>query len=122
MWCSSAGAAPPDYAGHLLEIARTMQEAPALGRAAIAMARPSQLEGRLLAILDSTRSRKPHGRASAWAAGFTAAAIIIPLAALQAQSPLPAPPPPPVPQVVFRDGGPVSPDVQSLPPAVIRTF
>jgi TonB family protein len=81
----SLGAAAPEYAGHLLEIARTMQSSPAMGWAAVAMARPSQLEGRLLAILDSGRSRKSPGRTSAWVAGLVAAAIAVPLAALQAQ-------------------------------------
>jgi TonB family protein len=88
----AAGAAAPDYAGHLLEIARTMQAAPAIGWAAVAMARPSQLEGRLLAILDSRRSRKSRTRASAWIAGLVAAAVAVPLAALQAQN-APAPVP-----------------------------
>ena len=81
----SAGAPAPEYAGHLLEIARTMHSSTAMGWAAVAMARPSQLEGRLLAILDSRRSRKSPGRASAWVAGLVAAAIAVPLAALQAQ-------------------------------------
>jgi TonB family protein len=88
----AAGAAAPDYAVHLLEIARSMQAAPAIGWAAVAMARPSQLEGRLLAILDSRRSRKSHTRASAWIAGLVAAAVAVPLAAIQAQNP-PAPVP-----------------------------
>ena len=88
----ASGAAAPDYAGHLLEIARTMQAAPAIGWAAVAMARPSQLEGRLLAILDSRRSRDSHTRASAWVAALAAAAIVIPLAALQAQDAAPPPP------------------------------
>jgi TonB family protein len=88
----SLGAAAPDYASHLLEIARTMQASPAIGWAAVAMARPSQLEGRLLAILDSRRSRKSPGRASAWVAALVAAAIAVPLAALQAQNTPPAPP------------------------------
>jgi hypothetical protein len=91
----SAGAAAPDYAGHLLEIARTMQASPAIGWAAVAMARPSQLEGRLLSILDSRRNRKSRTRASAWVAGLAAAAIAVPLAALQAQDN-----PPPLPSDV----------------------
>jgi TonB family protein len=85
----SVGAPAPDYASHLLEIARTMQSSPAIGWAAVAMARPSQLEGRLLAILDPRRSRKSHGRASAWLAALVAAAIAVPLSALQAQDPTP---------------------------------
>src|SRR6202035_5507755 len=44
----NSGAGAAEYAGHLLEVARTMQAAPATAWAAIAMARPSQLEGRLM--------------------------------------------------------------------------
>ena len=80
-----AGARASDYAGHLLEVARTMQAAPNLGWAAVAMARRSQLEGRLLAILDSGVNRKAAGRASALAAVLVAVAIVAPLAAVRAQ-------------------------------------
>jgi beta-lactamase regulating signal transducer with metallopeptidase domain len=48
----AAGEKGPDYAAHLLDIAKTAQHrriSPVVG---LAMARPSQLEGRLLAILD----------------------------------------------------------------------
>ena len=48
----AGGARASDYAGHLLEIARSMQSEPATAWAAVAMARRSQLEGRLLSILD----------------------------------------------------------------------
>src|SRR6266849_4790672 len=80
-----AGARASDYAGHLLEVARAMQSAPALGWAAVAMARRSQLEGRLLAILDSGVNRKTAGRASAVAAVAVAVAMVAPLAAVRAQ-------------------------------------
>jgi TonB family protein len=80
-----AGARASDYAGHLLEIASTMQSPPAIECAAVAMARKSQLEGRLLAILDSSRNRKTAGRASAFATALLAVSIVAPLAALQAQ-------------------------------------
>ena len=62
-----------------------MQAAPNLGWAAVAMARRSQLEGRLLAILDSGVNRKAAGRASALAAVLVAVAIVAPLAAVRAQ-------------------------------------
>ncbi len=81
----SAGARASEYAGHLLEVARTMQASPTIGWAAVAMARPSQLEGRLLAILDSRVNRKTPGRAAAIAAAVLAIAIVAPLAAVQAQ-------------------------------------
>jgi TonB family protein len=82
----SAGACASDYAGHLLEIARSMQSPPVFAWAAVAAARRSQLEGRLLAILDSHRNRKAPRRASVIAASFLGIAILAPLAAIQAQS------------------------------------
>ena len=81
----STGARASDYAGHLLEIARTMQSPPAMGWAAVAMARTSQLEGRLLAILDSGRNRKPAGRTAALVTALLAVSIVAPLASLKAQ-------------------------------------
>ena len=52
----AAGAHAREYAGHLLEIAyaSSSQRAPAL---AVGMARPRQLEGRMLAVLDAARDR-----------------------------------------------------------------
>ena len=80
-----AGARASDYAGHLLDVARTMQTAPAMGWAAIAMARPSQLEGRLLAILDPAVNRQCPRRASAGLIALLAVVAIAPLAAMQSQ-------------------------------------
>ena len=81
----SAGARASDYAGHLLEVARTLQSAPAMGWATVAMARRSQLEGRLLAILDSGVNRAAASRASALVAALVAVALVAPLAAVRAQ-------------------------------------
>ena len=53
-----AGAKPSDYARHLLEIASGLYAGRLSDVVAIAMARPSRLEGRLLAILDAKRSRR----------------------------------------------------------------
>jgi TonB family protein len=83
----NAGTRASDYAGHLLEVASTMRSGAALGWAAIAMARRSQLEGRVVAILDSHVNRKTAGRASAWVAAAIAIAMVAPLAALRAQDP-----------------------------------
>lgn len=88
-----AGARASDYAGHLLDVARTMQSAPAVGWAAIAMARPSQLEGRLLAILDPRVRRNGPRRMSAGWATAVAVAAIAPFAAVQAQDRSAAAPP-----------------------------
>lgn len=86
----TAGACASDYAGHLLDIARTSR--PVMGWAAVSMARPSQLEGRLLAILDSKTNRTVARRATLYLAVLAAVALVAPLAALRAQqtsSPLP---------------------------------
>ena len=75
----TAGPEARDYAGHLLDIAYSLdgRRAPAL---AVTMARPSQVEGRLLAALDAARNRRaPSVRVRiAWAA--LAAALLVPLA------------------------------------------
>ena len=81
----TAGARASDYAGHLLDIARALRVQGGLESAALAMARRSQLEGRLLAILDSKVSRKAAGRASVAMAPLLALAMAAPFAALQAQ-------------------------------------
>jgi TonB family protein len=81
----SSGAAATEYAGHLLEVARTMQTSQPVAWAAVAMARPSQLEGRLVAILDGRRNRQQPGRLAAALAVTLAVAVVVPLAALQSQ-------------------------------------
>ncbi|MGD0777129.1 MAG: TonB family protein [Candidatus Solibacter sp.] len=96
-----AGTTASDYAGHLLEIARTMQARPASVAAGVAMARRSQLEGRLLAILDGSTARGQQRRAATVAAVVAAIAIMAPLAAVRAQSQAEQNPPPDV-NVVFR--------------------
>src|SRR5580658_1475495 len=83
----SAGARASEYASLLLDIARTMQSQNAVAWAGVAMARRSQLEGRLLAILDARVSRKSTRRASALAAAAAAVALCAPIAALRAQAP-----------------------------------
>ncbi len=77
------GVRPSAYANHLLEIASGMELPPAVGWAAIAMARRSQLESRLLAILDARRNRNAARRATIVAGTALAIAIAAPLAALQ---------------------------------------
>ncbi len=77
-----AGTMARDYAGHLLELAYSLgsYRAPAL---VVTMARPNQLEGRMLAILDERRNRAIPGRQHHLAATAIAAAIIVPLASAE---------------------------------------
>src|SRR4051794_8922157 len=75
-----------DYAEELLEIARVMRSGrfPAvLAGATLAMAHRSQLEGRLLAILDPRIPRRGVTRGGALATSFACLLAIVPLAALQ---------------------------------------
>ena len=80
-----AGARPTDYATNLLDVARAVlrDDAPA---PALAMARRSQLEGRLLAVLDPRRDRRPLSPRRAVAAACAAACLVLPLAAVRAGS------------------------------------
>ena len=75
----TAGAEARDYAGHLLEIAYSLGSgrAPAL---AVPMARRRQLEGRLLAALDTARNRKVPALSMRIAGVLCAAALLLPLA------------------------------------------
>ncbi len=72
------------YAEQLLEIASNLQAHRMAGYSAIAMARPSKLEGRLLAILDSKRNRKAITWAGVIVAVIVAAAVALPVAILRA--------------------------------------
>lgn len=79
-----SGAKASDYAGGLLEVAREFQGRSAAW-AAPAMARRSQLEGRLLAILDSGTDRGRAGRSAVAASILATVLLTLPLAALRAQ-------------------------------------
>src|SRR4051794_27373609 len=82
----SIGTRPVEYADHLLDIVRSLgsAEGPA---AALAMARRSQFEGRLLAILDNATPRGGVSRGLGLAALVLAAAAVLPLGALRAARP-----------------------------------
>ncbi len=72
-----------EYAFHLLEIARGLRAPRTAALAALAMARPSQLEGRLVAILDPDRRRRGPGRKTAAIALLAALFMLLPLAMLR---------------------------------------
>ena len=75
------GANAPAYAGQLVELARMLQGSPRA--AAVAMANPSHLENRLVALLDRSRNRQPITPRLAAAAAIAAICVIAPLAALK---------------------------------------
>jgi beta-lactamase regulating signal transducer with metallopeptidase domain len=76
----AAGAEPREYASHLLEIAYSFggRRAPAL---AVCMARPRQLEGRMLAALDAARNRRRPSTRTRIAAAAIAVVVLAGLAA-----------------------------------------
>jgi beta-lactamase regulating signal transducer with metallopeptidase domain len=86
----TAGTDASVYADHLLEIARAFRTADPAGATALAMARPSDIEGRLMAILEPSRSRRPLSRAARSAAAAASALALMPLAALQVSASTPA--------------------------------
>ncbi|HEX6042147.1 M56 family metallopeptidase, partial [Longimicrobium sp.] len=77
------GTRATDYADHLLTIVRALGSAPGPA-AALAMARRTQFEGRLRAILDSATPRGPVSRTLAVTTSLLALTLIVPLAALRA--------------------------------------
>jgi beta-lactamase regulating signal transducer with metallopeptidase domain len=82
----ASGTRGSDYADQLLDIARVMRAGrfPAvLSGASLAMARRSQLEGRLMAILDPGVPRGSLTRARAAAAATLFAVLIVPVASVQ---------------------------------------
>lgn len=77
------GTKATDYAGHLLDIARRFRSARGSSFAAVAIARRSQLEGRLLAILDPGLSRRELTRTASSLIAFVAIVAVVALSALQ---------------------------------------
>jgi beta-lactamase regulating signal transducer with metallopeptidase domain len=80
------GTVASTYAADLLEIARAFRVSPATALAGVAMARRSQLAGRLLAVLDAARSRRSLGRGQALSATAAAVVVLLPIAGLAAGS------------------------------------
>src|SRR5258708_14903188 len=74
----AAGTHAREYAGHLLELAYAIgdRRAPAV---AVGMAHPRQLEGRMLAVLDSARKRAIPGRRRVLVCPVAAPALMLPL-------------------------------------------
>lgn len=78
------GAPAADYASDLLEIARGMRSSHLTVLVGVGMARPSQLAGRLLAVLDRSRARRPMSRRLALSGTMAGLAVLLPTAGLRA--------------------------------------
>ncbi len=79
----AGGAKAPDYADQLLQIVRSLHSAKNPSLAAVAMARKSQFESRLLSLLDENQRRSRLSRRMGWTLLVIALAVAVPLAALQ---------------------------------------
>lgn len=76
------GALAADYAQHLLDLARTLRVPRNVG-ASVAMALPSQLEDRLLAVLDPVRRRSDPSRVATFSCIGAALALALPLSSVE---------------------------------------
>jgi len=83
------GLAPHDYAGHLVDLVRSLS-AKRRWADAPAMAEASDLESRIRALLDRRRNRRPLSRRAAVAIVAAMAAVLLPLAAITAHAQAPA--------------------------------
>jgi len=83
-----AGAAAPDYAAHLLAVARSLKGAGQPSWAAVGLGSGSDLEGRVTAILDRRRNHRVRSRAAVLLAAIFATALVVPIAAMQEPGPV----------------------------------
>ena len=104
------GTVARDYAGHLLELAYSLggYRSPAL---VVSMARPRQLEGRMLAVLDAARNRVTPPRRAQVFGVLVGLALMVPLAAAEA---VVAPDPSLRPAMVEWAEPSVAPEAQAL--------
>jgi beta-lactamase regulating signal transducer with metallopeptidase domain len=107
----AAGTRGSDYADHLLDIARSLRSGAWPTWSAVTMAHRSQLEGRLMAILDPALPRRSPNRRSV--AVFTAIAVVS-LVCLASVRPVASAA---EPEAQGRPTRPVTPAPAPLPPA-----
>jgi beta-lactamase regulating signal transducer with metallopeptidase domain len=79
----SGGIGARDYAGHLLEIARTLRPPRPLAALAVGMATSSHIEMRLRAAIDDARPRTAPGRRVTLMSAMLATVLLLPLAAFR---------------------------------------
>jgi TonB family protein len=85
------GAVAADYADHLVQIARSLRDRSAFSLPAVSMAHPSQLETRLVSILDARVRRRTLSRIGATALCLIAALITVSFAAIEFKAAVPLP-------------------------------
>ena len=114
----NAGSRASDYASNLLDVARSLRAPSLTSQTAIAMARPSQLSGRLLAVLDKQRNRRTVTRRLAAGTSFAAIAVALPVASLTPASAASAS------STMTRESvsAPAVDEIPSANPAVVSAF
>jgi len=78
-----SGVAPSHYASQLLDLARTLENSGRLWSTALAIARPSNLERRFAAMLNSSINRRTLSARTRFLVPFLALTFLLPLAALR---------------------------------------
>lgn len=86
-----SGTRASDYADHLLGIAAGEDLAESYASVTLAMARPSELEGRLVSILRADEERAPVSRRTATIAAAAAFTLLVPIATVRLAAKPPAP-------------------------------
>lgn len=84
----ASGQRASDYAEQLLAVATSLRPSVLGAGAAIAMAKPIGMEGRIMAILDQKRSRRAVSRTAVAVTAALLAAVAAPVAMLEAEDPL----------------------------------
>ena len=113
-----AGTAGPTYAEHLLDVARAARHVTTpTWSGGVAMAHRSELEGRLMAILDDARNRQSVSYGAAGLAGLLCLALVTPLAALDPWA-LSAAEAQPLPRAIPPGAGPAPKAPKAPRPAV----
>src|SRR6266850_2378248 len=87
----ATGTRASDYADHLLDIARSLPSSDPFGAVTLAMSRRSQLEGRLMSILQPGVRRGGVSRRASAIAAVVAALLVLPVATIRLTA-QPAPP------------------------------
>jgi HEAT repeat protein/beta-lactamase regulating signal transducer with metallopeptidase domain len=116
----AAGTDAPTYADHLFELARTFRAERYPTWATLAMARPSQIGGRVMEILDDRRNRRPPARAARVAVAASATALLLPVGALHLTAAPASNPPSALPAAIVAqaDEPPPLPEALRLPEAL----
>ena len=78
----------PTYAGHVLDLARTLKHSGQPATAALAMASTSNLERRLIAMLNPSLDRSIAGKRTVIIVALLALGLTLPLAAVSSQAPI----------------------------------